>query len=68
MYRKHTKIGSIGIVLWMFIYICFIMWLRSLLPINFLLDIVFYPIVGVAWVPVAIKLIKYCNKDNEFKK
>ena len=65
MYRKHTKLGSIGIIAWLTAYIAFMLWFWTIIPTNFWINLIYFPIAGFLWVPVAIRLIKYCNKDNE---
>ncbi len=64
IYRKHTKIGSVALVLWLIAYIMFTVWFWTILPTGFWFNLVYFPLAGFLWVPVAIKIIRYCNKDN----
>jgi hypothetical protein len=61
--RWRTVVGSIAILLWMFIYCLLAWWLGSKLPNNMAIMSIYALVTGIAWIFPALKIYKWTRKD-----
>lgn len=64
MKRMYTKISSILIVLWMVFYLSIAWYISSYLPENIFLQLIYYIVASLLWIPLAVKIIAWAN-DND---
>ena len=64
--RSRKLIGTIATVLWLIIYALFMMMIGGLLVLGrgMILELLFYIVGGVAWLPVAMIIIKWMSKPD----
>ena len=62
--RWRTFIAGFAILLILTLYIILILNISDLLPANLFVETVFYIVVGVAWIPLVVKLMGWAQRDN----
>lgn len=64
MRRIYTKISAILIVIWLLTYLSFAWYLSSFLPDNIFIQLIYYIVASLLWIPIAVKIIAWGN-DND---
>ena len=62
--RTRKAIGSVGILLFLFFYVCLAGWIGDKLPNQWLVKLLFYAVVGTAWGAPLIPLLSWMNRGR----